>query len=91
VNVYARASFDRALKKLPNDSQELVLATARRLPDVFGRPHQHSGMSVRRIGDFYEFRVGLQWRVVFLLSKGDAILLTVGNHDEVARFVRENS
>lgn len=68
-----------------------LLATAQRLPEVFGRPHEHSGLSVRRIGTFYEFRVGLHLRVVFLLSKGDAILLTVGNHDEVVRFVRENS
>jgi mRNA-degrading endonuclease RelE of RelBE toxin-antitoxin system len=91
VNVYTRPSFDRALKRLSPDTQELVISTAKKLPLVFGRPHEHSGFSVRRIGNFYEFRVGLQWRVVFVVSSGDAILVTVGNHDEVVRFIRENS
>jgi hypothetical protein len=80
-----------ALKRLSAETQDLVLASAKRVPEVFGRPHEHSGMSVRRIGKFYEFRVGLQWRVVFIVSRGDAILLTVGNHDDVIRFVKENS
>ena len=91
MNVYARRSFDRAVKRLSPDTQELVISTAKKLPLVFGRPHEHSGLSVRRIGDFYEFRVGLLWRVVFIVSRGDAILVTVGNHDDVVRFIRENS
>jgi mRNA-degrading endonuclease RelE of RelBE toxin-antitoxin system len=90
VNVYARPSFDRALSRLPLDTQQDVLAVGPELPKKFGRPHEHSGLSIRRIGRFYEFRVGLQWRVIFLFANGDAILLFVGNHDEVVRFVREN-
>ena len=91
MNVYTRSSFDRALKGLTADVQESVLGAARRLPEVFGRPHEHSGMGIRRVGPFFEFRVGLQWRVLFLLRKGDAILLTVGNHDDIVRYGREHS
>jgi hypothetical protein len=90
VNVYTRSSFDRALKGLPAETQALVLAVARRLPAGFGRAHEHSGLGIRKLGSYYEFRVGLQWRVLFLLRKGDAILVTIGNHDEIVRFIREN-
>jgi mRNA-degrading endonuclease RelE of RelBE toxin-antitoxin system len=90
LNVYSRSSFDRALKHLSPEIQQQVLDAARRLPSAFGRPHQHSGLGLRRIGSFYEFRVGLQWRVLFIILKSDAVLLTVGNHNEIVRYVREH-
>jgi hypothetical protein len=50
----------------------------------------HQGLGVRKVGKYFEFRVGLRLRVLFLVRKGDAVLVTLGDHDEIARFVRES-
>lgn len=89
MKVFTRPSFDRALKALDQQLQESILATARLLPDAIGKPHQHSGIGIRRVGKFLEFRVGLKTRVLFILEGDDIVLVTLGNHDEIARFVRK--
>jgi hypothetical protein len=90
VNVYSLPSFDRALKNLSAPEQSEVLRVARQLPEAFGKPHVHAGLGIRRIGPFFEFRVGLKLRAVFRLNKGDAFLTTVGNHDAIRRWVKDN-
>lgn len=83
-------SYERAAKKLkPGDLREVELAIVR-LPEVFGRPHRHSGLGIRRFGPYFEFRVGLRLRILFLPHAGDFHLAFVGNHEEVAQFVRHN-
>lgn len=91
MNVYSLPSFDRSLKKLAASEQSAVLSGARQLPDAFGKPHVHAGLGVRRVGPFFEFRAGLKLRVLFRIHEGDAYLVTVGNHDDIRRWVRENS
>lgn len=91
MNILSRKSFDRALKKLTAEKQEAVRAAARRLPEAFRNLHVHSGLGMRRFGIYFEFRVGLDLRVLFILAAGDAVLLTVGSHDEIRRYVKENS
>jgi mRNA-degrading endonuclease RelE of RelBE toxin-antitoxin system len=88
VNIYVRPSFARALKRLPVDTQDQVRARARMAATVLGHPHQHAGIGLRPFGRFYEFRVGVNLRVLFILSQGDMHLVTVGNHDQVAAFIR---
>jgi mRNA-degrading endonuclease YafQ of YafQ-DinJ toxin-antitoxin module len=51
----------------------------------------HSGVGIRPFGGFYECRVGRDLRVLFVFDEGDFILVTAGNHDAVARFIRDNS
>jgi hypothetical protein len=51
----------------------------------------HSGVGIRPFGKFYECRVGRDLRVLFVFDEGDFILVTAGNHDAVARFIRDNS
>ena len=65
-------------------------STTALLPEAFGKPHIHAGLGVRKVGKYFEFRVGLKWRVLFMIRKGDVVLVTVGNHDDIVRFVREN-
>lgn len=71
--------------------QTAVNAAIGRLPEIFGRPHLHSGIGIRPFGGFYECRVGRDLRVLFVFDEGDFILVTAGNHDAVARFIRDNS
>ena len=86
--ILRRPSFDRALSKLTSDQQARVNDSISRAEGAFGHPHLHAGIGLRPIGNFFEFRAGLGLRVLFVASRGDLILVTVGNHDHIARFIR---
>ena len=86
--ILTRPSYDRALGKLPTEQQHRVGLAVEKLEQSFGRPHLHAGIGVRSVGSYFECRAGLGLRVLFVSSAGDLILVTVGNHDHIARFVR---
>lgn len=88
MNLFALPSYTRALKKLPAPLQEEARAVALRLPSVFGRPHLHGGIGLRSIGAYYELRVGIRHRVLFLVESGDALLVFIGTHDEIRAYVK---
>lgn len=90
MTVLTRPSFERAFKELHAETQAEIRSAAALLPEVFGKPHVHQGLGIRKLGKYFEFRVGLKLRVLFLLRKGDAVLITVGGHDEIVRFIRDN-
>jgi hypothetical protein len=90
VIILSRPSFERAFRALSPEWQADVKAPATLLPEAFGKPHVHVGLGVRKVGRYFEFRVGLKLRVLFLLRKGDAVLVTVGAHDDIVRFIKEN-
>ena len=90
MKVLYRSSFKRAFKKLTPTQQDEVREAVTRFPVAFGNPHAHAGIGIRRVGKFHEFRAGLKLRVVIDLVNGDSVLVTVGNHDDVARFIRDN-
>jgi hypothetical protein len=89
--ILTRSSYQGAFKRLSPTQQTALNAAIARLPEIFGRPHLHSGIGIRPVGKFYECRVGRDLRVLFVFDEGDFILVTVGNHDAVARFIRDNS
>jgi mRNA-degrading endonuclease YafQ of YafQ-DinJ toxin-antitoxin module len=89
--ILTRPSYLRAFKRLSLARQNAVNAAMGRLPEVFGRPHMHAGIGIRPFGGFYECRIGRDLRVLFIFDRGDFVLVTVGNHDAVARFIRDNS
>jgi hypothetical protein len=91
VNIFQRPAFLRALRKLPAAIQERVRLRARKTAEVFGHPHQHAGIGLRPLGRYFEFRVGLDLRCLFLVEGGDMHLVIVGNHDAIASYVRNNS
>jgi hypothetical protein len=90
VNIYQRPAFVRAMKALTASEQELVRQRARKAAEIVGHPHLHSGIGLRPFGRYKEFRVGLRLRCLFLIEGGDLHLVTVGNHDSVARYLRNN-
>ena len=83
-----RPSFDRAFHKLTAVQQARVNDSIGRAEGAFGRPHLHGGIGLRPVGNFFEFRAGLGLRLLFVASRGDLILVTVGDHDHIARFIR---
>ena len=86
--ILTRSSYDRAFKKLTPQQQARVNQAIERLEPALGHPHMHSGIGVRSVGDYLEFRAGLGLRVLFVVSKGDIVLVTVGNHDHIGTFIR---
>ena len=89
--ILTRPSYLRAFTRLSSTQQTAVNAAMGRLPEVFGRPHMHAGIGIRPFGGFYECRIGRDLRVLFIFDQGDFVLVTVGDHDAVARFIRDNS
>ena len=57
--IVIRPAFERAAKRLSRAQKDAVNAAVERLPVVFGRPHQHSGVGLRPFGRYLELRVGL--------------------------------
>jgi hypothetical protein len=91
VKIFYRPGFARSFKALTATEQQEVRVAQAQLSEVFGRPHFHVGIGVRRVGNYFEFRAGLKLRVLFVIESGDAVLVTVGNHDDIRRFIRENA
>jgi mRNA-degrading endonuclease YafQ of YafQ-DinJ toxin-antitoxin module len=89
--ILTRPSYLRAFKRLSPTQKTAVNAAIERLPDIFGRPHLHSGIGIRPFGGFYECRIGRDLRVLFVFDEGNFILVTAGSHDAVVRFIRDNS
>ena len=88
MNVYQRPAFLRSMKKRPAAEQEQIRQRARRVAEVIGQPHAHSGLGLRSFGLYFEFRVGLQIRCLFLLEGGDMHLAMVGTHEELSAYIR---
>jgi mRNA-degrading endonuclease RelE of RelBE toxin-antitoxin system len=81
--------FLAALKKLNEAEVSRVEEALRVLPEFFGRPHVHGGISVRRMkGNIFECRAGLKLRLLFRASESALEVFFVGNHDDVQRLIR---
>ena len=81
--------FLAALKKLNHADVTRVEGALRVLPDCFGQPHRHAGISIRRLRqNIYECRAGLKIRILFRASAQALDILFAGNHDEVPRLIR---
>ena len=89
--IYTRPRFDRALASLTLQQRARVHSAIARLETSFGRPHLHSGIGIRPFGSYFEMRVGLGLRVLFLAEGGDLFLSFVGNHDQAKAFLKGRS
>jgi hypothetical protein len=91
MNILTRPSYRRSVKKLSASQIAAINVAIARLPEAFGHPHVHTGLSIRRLRPaIFEIRVGLQLRVLFAYESGDAVLILAGNHDEVRAWLKEN-
>jgi hypothetical protein len=82
--------FLAALKKLNDADVGRVEEALRVLPDCFGRPHLHSGISIRRLRrNIFECRAGLKVRLLFRADAQTLEVFFVGGHDGVRRIIRD--
>ena len=65
---------------------EVILA----LPVALRDPKRHAGLGLRKLhpSGIWEARIGLDLRQVFALAKNETVLVKVGSHDEVRRYLR---
>jgi len=89
--IYQRPRYERAWRKLTLSQQNAVNEAVARLEKTFGRPHAHSGLGLRAFGRYFEFRAGLELRVLFLSDKGDLVLCFVGTHEKVRAFIKQGN
>jgi mRNA-degrading endonuclease YafQ of YafQ-DinJ toxin-antitoxin module len=78
-------------KKIVRDArrQEEVSAAIQLVVEGFGKPHVHSGLSIRKLGkNLYECRTGLDWRLVFEARKNLLTFDFAGNHQDVQNYLR---
>jgi len=81
--------FFAALKKLGDEDVARAEVALRALPECFGQPHVHAGISIRRLRkNMFECRAGLKFRLLFRANAGVLEVFFVGNHDDVSRIIR---
>jgi hypothetical protein len=79
----------RRLRELPRTERVECLLALCELPDSFGRPHAHSGLGIRKLGNkLFECRAGLALRFLFQDRATDLFVSFLGNHDEIKALLR---
>ncbi len=74
----------RRLRELPQSERVECLLALCELPDAFGRPHEHSGLSIRKLGNkLFECRGNIALRFIFQDRPTELFVSFLGNHDEV--------
>ena len=59
------------------------------LPQTFRRPHQHSGLGIRKLSkNVFEFRGNISLRFVFVDRPTDLFVTFLGNHDEIRELLK---
>ena len=87
ISVELSKRFRRIVREAGRETE--VSATLNRVVKGFGDPHEHTGLSIRKLGrHLYECRTGLEWRLIFVAEKGLLTFDFAGDHDEVQDYLR---
>ena len=79
----------RRLRDLPKNEKSECLSALCELPEIFGRPHVHSGLGIRKLGSrIFEFRGNVSLRFIFQDRPTGLYVCFLGNHDEVKALLR---
>jgi hypothetical protein len=79
----------KRLRALPKAERVECLQAVCELAEAFGRPHLHSGLGIRKLGQgLFECRGTLGLRFVFQDRPTELFVSFLGNHDEVKMLLR---
>ena len=79
----------RRLRELPRSEKSECLLALCELVEGFGRPHSHSGLGIRKLGNkLFECRAGLALRFVFQDRSADLFVSFLGSHDEIKALLK---
>ena len=74
----------RRLAALPKDQRSECLLALCELAENFGKPHQHGGLSIRKLRrTTFECRGNIAWRFLFHDRASVLYVSFLGNHDEI--------
>jgi len=91
VKILTRPSYLRSLKRFSFTEISEINASLALLREAMGKPHIHSGLSIRKLGrSIFEIRAGLETRILFARESGDIVLVFAGNPKQVRTWVKEN-
>jgi mRNA-degrading endonuclease RelE of RelBE toxin-antitoxin system len=86
-----KPSFDRSLRRLPQDRRHRVERAIEQLVMFFEAGPRPQGLGLKRLrGDVWEVRAGLSDRVIFRLTADLVEFVIVGNHDDIVRFLKQS-
>ena len=83
--------LSKRFKKIVRDARREceVSASIRLVIEGFGKPHLHSGLSIRKLDQrLFECRTDLNWRLVFEAQAGVLLFDFAGNHQDVQNYLR---
>jgi mRNA-degrading endonuclease YafQ of YafQ-DinJ toxin-antitoxin module len=94
-SAYLAEDLRSELRSWPKPDRARVGKLIQRVQENFGKPHLHSGTGNRDLSpkgsrlSVYECRIGRGLRLVFTLESAALLYFhTIGNHDEVRRFLK---
>jgi len=77
------------LRELPKSERAECLVALCELAERFGRPHAHSGLGIRKLGNkLFECRASLALRFIFQDRPTDFFVSFLGDHDEIKALLR---
>jgi len=85
----AKAKWRRAYHRLSDANQRLVDEALRRFRHYLSTGEAPVGLGITHLGGrTYEFRIGLGLRSVYVVEGQEVVLVLLGNHDDVRRFLK---
>jgi hypothetical protein len=87
ISVELSKRFKKIVREAGREKE--VSAALKLVVEGFGKPHAHTGLSIRKLGrQLYECRTSLAWRLDFEADKGVLTFDFAGDHDEVQNYLR---
>jgi hypothetical protein len=93
LNIVLRDSFLRASRRLTQDERAALMQIFVDLRADLADPSRHTGLGLRKLNPhpLWEARLGLKMRALFRLEDDHVIFVFLGTHDEVRRFLRNQT
>ena len=82
-------TFREQVRAMPKARRREIARVIDATRGGFGKPHLHSGLSIRRLRqNYFECRVGLNIRLAFRVERNRMIFVAAGDHDEIRKLIR---
>ena len=82
-------AVQKRLRGLPESEKVGAVLALLELAEAFGNPHVHSGIGIRKLrANIFECRAGLANRFGFQDMDDALVVVFLGNHDELRRWLR---
>ena len=93
MKIEFRKSFEKSLKKINSKDKEIVFEVCRTLLNVIERQEEQSpGIGLKKLEKtFWEVRINIKLRIIFEWQADWIKFILVGTHDDIKKFLKENT